>query len=580
MPKHIYGVLKPRESMKKDTLKAHIFSTVLLILSYHIVFGISEKDSLLTQLTKTYDTSKVKILNRLSQIDTTDKSLKYAKEALYLSKKFNYAVGEFEAYKQICSFNLNRGNYRNALDNAEEAIQRLKERNDSNQFSNSYILMGQILFQMGNYQKSLTYYFQALSIEKRNNDHKRIAFTSDIIGSVYMKLENYKIALRYAKEALLFLAKSTPDKSFYRYLNNIGVVYKNMGQIDSAEYYFRKTLDMSSLTKDNEIKITGYMSLASLYKLKKEYQKSIESYKEAYKLSVDLKSISSQAKMTGNIGVLYLKIDSVKQAEEWLLRGLDLAKKLNNIDLIANISGVLSDLSATNNDYINAYKYLLSHSKLKDSLLIKKQVQEIEKLHFLYQLEQKDKEILFQKQRIELFKQASHTKTIKLYLMVAILILIIVSSFLIFYYQKGIIHDKEKKITTLSLHINFRNKFLQKLKQKIITPKLFSDQQAETITETLDSVAKELNSEMVQTEINQYMETHKNFIIALVKSGYKLTENEKQLCVLIYLNLSTKEIADFQTIAPRSVEVNKYRLKKKIGLSKEENLSDFLKTFS
>ena len=41
-------------------------------------------------------------------------------------------------------------------------------------------------------------------------------------------------------------------------------------------------------------------------------------------------------------------------------------------------------------------------------------------------------------------------------------------------------------------------------------------------------------------------------------------------------NLKSKEVAQLINVSPRSVETARYRVKKKIGLDKEENLYDFL----
>ena len=45
------------------------------------------------------------------------------------------------------------------------------------------------------------------------------------------------------------------------------------------------------------------------------------------------------------------------------------------------------------------------------------------------------------------------------------------------------------------------------------------------------------------------------------------------------MNLSTKEIASMLNVLPDSVLKSKYRLKKKLELSKEDDLTQFLNTF-
>jgi DNA-binding CsgD family transcriptional regulator len=74
----------------------------------------------------------------------------------------------------------------------------------------------------------------------------------------------------------------------------------------------------------------------------------------------------------------------------------------------------------------------------------------------------------------------------------------------------------------------------------------------------------------------QIEEIHKDFHMKLKTSFPNLTELEKRLTGLIRLNLSTKEISSLLNISQKSVEVAKYRLKKKFKIEKEENLKSFI----
>lgn len=55
----------------------------------------------------------------------------------------------------------------------------------------------------------------------------------------------------------------------------------------------------------------------------------------------------------------------------------------------------------------------------------------------------------------------------------------------------------------------------------------------------------------------------------------QLTSNDLRLCVYLRMNLSSKEIARLLNISPRSVEIKRYRLRKKIELEREINLNGY-----
>ncbi|MCH5217363.1 MAG: hypothetical protein J1F07_02230 [Muribaculaceae bacterium] len=76
---------------------------------------------------------------------------------------------------------------------------------------------------------------------------------------------------------------------------------------------------------------------------------------------------------------------------------------------------------------------------------------------------------------------------------------------------------------------------------------------------------------------------HQNFDIVYADFTKHLTElhptltvQEKRLCCYLKMGLSSKEIAPIFSISPKSVEMNRYRLRRKMGLEREDNLVEYL----
>lgn len=55
-----------------------------------------------------------------------------------------------------------------------------------------------------------------------------------------------------------------------------------------------------------------------------------------------------------------------------------------------------------------------------------------------------------------------------------------------------------------------------------------------------------------------------------------LSNSERMMCAYLKMNLSTKEIAPMLNISVRGVETVRYRLRKKFGLERQDNLTDYL----
>jgi PAS domain S-box-containing protein len=74
----------------------------------------------------------------------------------------------------------------------------------------------------------------------------------------------------------------------------------------------------------------------------------------------------------------------------------------------------------------------------------------------------------------------------------------------------------------------------------------------------------------------RFENVYESFYKALNKLFPDLTQGEKKLCALLRLNLSSKEIATLMFQNSQSVDMARYRLRKKLNLKQNENLTDFL----
>ena len=68
----------------------------------------------------------------------------------------------------------------------------------------------------------------------------------------------------------------------------------------------------------------------------------------------------------------------------------------------------------------------------------------------------------------------------------------------------------------------------------------------------------------------------KDFLKTVKAKNPNLTNNDLKLCAYLRLNLSSKEIAPLLNISTRSVEIKRYRLRKKINLKQGQNLTDYI----
>lgn len=69
-------------------------------------------------------------------------------------------------------------------------------------------------------------------------------------------------------------------------------------------------------------------------------------------------------------------------------------------------------------------------------------------------------------------------------------------------------------------------------------------------------------------------------IPALKESHPEITPNDELVCMLIYLQHTTEEIAVFLGISRQSVNTTRYRLRQKFHLLEKTKLDDYIKNFA
>ena len=141
------------------------------------------------------------------------------------------------------------------------------------------------------------------------------------------------------------------------------------------------------------------------------------------------------------------------------------------------------------------------------------------------------------------------------------------------------IKDKELTINTLN-HIHSQEIMIsiaQELEQIL---EINNDDNIEKLIGNLVNKLNINSSETNWEEFRIYFEkVHSAFFRQLFDICPRLTQNELRICALLKLNFSTKDISSLTHQSPRSIDVARYRLRKKLKLQQEDNLVSFLSGF-
>ncbi len=125
------------------------------------------------------------------------------------------------------------------------------------------------------------------------------------------------------------------------------------------------------------------------------------------------------------------------------------------------------------------------------------------------------------------------------------------------------------------MNIIKKNEFLTQLKNKLAEANKKEDIQ-EVISIINKNIAEKDNWKLFKEAFDN---ADKDFLQSVKKEHPNLTSNDLKLCAYLRLNLSSKEIAPLLNISVRSVEIKRYRLRKKMNLEHDQGLVEYILKF-
>lgn len=139
--------------------------------------------------------------------------------------------------------------------------------------------------------------------------------------------------------------------------------------------------------------------------------------------------------------------------------------------------------------------------------------------------------------------------------------------------------NKSKELANSTMNLIQKNETLLKIKEELQALRTSPDSNSngkhyQRLTHLIDThISSNHDWQVFEMNFNQ---VHEQFFKKLKANYPELTPGDLKLAAYLKMNLSSKEIAPLLNISIRSVENKRYRLRKKLNLEEEENLTDFM----
>lgn len=438
-----------------------------------------------------------------------------------------------------------------SVDNAKLALKKSELIGNSELIATSHYYIARALEDLGQQNESLKH---LQSAEKEDYTKNNLLFgvkLNEVKGMNYMTLYMYPQAMEEFHKALVRLKRMSDNSEreiiSSRILGNLYVVHRDAGNLDSAYYYMRK--ENNSLKRIDESKIYSSLILSyldyGLYYLEQKKDTDSAQYfiEKSHALQVKYNDPYKQDVLRA-FGDLYFEKKDYQKSLDYYTKSLNIMKQLQISDAsyiyvykrLANVYRALGDREKEK-------YYLDSFFRLSDSLLISKEEAVGSVVSKLLDEE---------KQKQETFRNRVYL------ILILISIGFVLKAYFMIRYYKKVKRRKEQNIVESNKLLKIKeeeNKGLQ--------------QQLNAAFEEIVQMAKENNPEF----LIRFQEVYPDFCPKLIELYPNLLASELKFCALLFLNFSSKDIAEFTFVTVKAVQNRKNRFRKKFNIPSEEDLN-------
>ncbi|WP_299886713.1 tetratricopeptide repeat protein [uncultured Lacinutrix sp.] len=565
--------LSSQNKQKVDSLKKLLTQDISLKQKIHVYRGLCYQYNY-------YDKEKAKrYLDSLNAVakrykdSTKYKGLVLKHKGMYYNSISDYITAEKEYEKAISHFEIIKdtrykyrtllalsdvkrklGKYEDAIDVIMQSINEKEALGKKEiELVREYEKLGKIYGNIDNINKSNFYLKKTEKAYRDNKKYKALMITLVNLGVNATHQES----LKYFKEAKTYAFKYEDYITLAMIYNNTGAIYQSLNNIDSSKYNYNKSLKLSE---------------------KYNYPK--------------LKALS-----TNNLAELCNLENKPKEAIQYLNASLTINQNSSRLPRVAQNYYNLSESYELLKNYKKAFEYRDLHFKLYDSINKQNNIEKINQLEIQYQTAKKEAALALQKEEIKTLNEKSKSDSLtKTLYGIGMFSFLSIATLLYFAFKQRIkknkiarekqeeiykqeIAFKKKELASQTLHLVQKSTFIQELKSNLEkikqSPDLFKIEFKRLIMLLKKENAEDKDWQVFKT---YFSEVHNNFDNKIKAIATDVSEKEIRLASFLRMNLSTKEIASMLNVLPDSVLKSKYRLKKKLQLEKEADLTEFLNT--
>lgn len=452
----------------------------------------------------------------------------------------------------------------------------------------AYSVLGEAYKALEVYDKAYVYYIKALQLAQKNKLTRKIGLIKEDLGNIQVHIGNYKKSIQLYNDSKKSFQKIGDFDGMIRAKGNIAIVAIKTGHRQQA---IQSLIEIKNEKQLNPLtKATTLLTLGNIHLEASETDKAITYYLEALSQVKNTDNDRFKILVNQNLAESYIALKQYDHAFFYNQKSEVLLEKNNSNELKSSLYFFYSEINKGKSQFKEAYKNLELYQKYKELSDNSKQALQIENIETLNKIENQKLDLQIKEQKITLLQNEKFIARIKIFCLILLLIAILILSIYL-------IKKQRKKVKTLSQTISQTEdklEFSLSKTDKMVLNIVKNNDFIERFRENLKQIQTKINDSESKNELNKLIFELQNFKLIndtkddlfnqvdaqftykLEKKYPELTDEERKICILIYLDLKNKDMAVILNLSVRSVENCRYRIRKKMNLAPNDNLSSIL----
>lgn len=518
-----------------------------------IFFLLALSQIVYTQHKLTQDKNRLKdLMKSIVDSRSTDRheTISLCMEAVPLAREFNHIQALDEIYYTLSNmyFWINRDL---SIKYAKKGIELAKKKHKDIDLGRYYVMLGKVAIAREQFHQGIQYFEKADSIYLAAQNVQEHGWVRSNLGNAYyMKKEYYK-AIGCLKESIRIDTSRQSQSASPLSLINLGNCYLETGRPDEALKLYERSLKISASIQNSYALATSHLVMGKFHNRYEQYHKSLDH---------GLKSLN-YSRESNNYYAMHLAYDHLYETY----------KKMN--DFQASLCYL--ELKESIVDSLEKQESDAALRNLESSFALQKQALDLEllekekvKLHYKVKAESAQNQLLFLLlvsfgivciALVALFMSSQKANRMKQKLTAASA------------------EVRNRELTNLALFVKQRSLFIDVVRSDLrsIRYARTDEKRMKLISDLSIKVSQYGGDDNKNDQLKQIIDLNSKDFSQRLKGKYPaLTDYESQLVQLIRMNLSSKEIAVLLDITPHSVNVSRYRLRKKLNIKREDSLTD------